>query len=459
MLNTSGVKMGQLFGTDGIRDRANQGNMTTELALKIGRAVAFFFKNMGETEAVRPTIVIGRDPRLSGSMLEAALAAGICSAGVDVRLLGVVPTPAVARLAIETGAVAGLMVSASHNPFFDNGIKVFKGNGFKLSDAEEDQIELLFGETSSPLPSDEDVGTVFCMQNASERYAAFCKNVLPSIRPLAGLTLVIDCSNGATSACAENVFSDLGATVSMIHNEPDGININQNCGSQHTQDLCAKVRETGADAGLAFDGDGDRLIAVDETGAELTGDQILAICAKAGKENDALNHNRVVATVMSNVGFHAAMKAQGIQTETAGVGDRKVLERMQETHAVLGGEDSGHMIFLDCHTTGDGMVSALKLLHVLKESGSTMSELGKVMTPFPQQLINVDVREKPPIETVKELQTAVQEAESELGDNGRVLIRYSGTQPMCRVMVEGPTEEQTAVIARRLASVVKECIG
>jgi phosphoglucosamine mutase len=459
MLNTSGVKMGQLFGTDGIRDRANQGNMTVEVALKMGRAVALFFKNKSEAEVVRPTIVIGRDPRLSGSMLEAALTAGICSAGVDVRLLGVVPTPAVAQLAIETGAVAGLVVSASHNAFFDNGIKVFKGNGFKLSDAEEAQIELLFGEPSGPLPSDEAVGTVFCMENASERYAAFCKNVLPSIRPLEGLKLVFDCSNGATSAIAEAVFSDLGATVAMIHNEPDGININQNCGSQHTQDLCARVLEMGADAGLAFDGDGDRLIAVDETGAELTGDQILAICAKACKDKGALSHNRVVATVMSNVGFHASMKALGIETETAGVGDRKVLELMRKTDAVLGGEDSGHMIFLDCHTTGDGMVSALKLLQVLKESGSTMSELGHIMTPFPQQLINVDVKEKPPIESVEAVASAVHEAESELGNNGRVLIRYSGTQPMCRVMVEGPSEEQTAVIARRLASLVKECIG
>lgn len=451
--------MGKLFGTDGVRDKANQGNMTTELALKLGRAVALFFKDADESCEVRPTIVIGRDPRLSGSMLESALAAGICSAGVDVRSLGVVPTPAVAQIAVQTGAVAGLVVSASHNPFFDNGIKVFKGTGFKLSDDEEAQIEALYDNEPAPLPTDEAVGTVFSMENATEAYAAFCKGVLPSGKPLSGLKLVLDCSNGATSACAEGIFADLGATVSVIHNEPDGININDKCGSQHTGDLCAKVVETGADAGLAFDGDGDRLIAVDEKGNELTGDQIMAICAKAYREKGLLRNNRVVATVMSNVGFHAAMKSAGIITDTAGVGDRKVLELMQQNNVVLGGEDSGHMIFLDCHTTGDGTVSALKLVQVLNDSEGKLSELAEIMTPFPQKLINVDVKQKPPIEEVAYIANAVSAAETELGDEGRVLIRYSGTQPMCRVMVEGPTEEQTNAIAERLADVVKECIG
>jgi len=451
--------MGALFGTDGVRDKANQGNMTVETALKLGRAVALYFRDGHADDEVRPSIVIGRDPRLSGPMLEAALTAGICSAGVDVRLLGVVPTPAVAQIAVQSGAAAGLVVSASHNPFYDNGIKVFKGTGFKLSDAEEDRIESLFDSASADLPTGADVGTVFSMENAAEVYAGFCLNVLPGNRPLDGLRLMLDCSNGAASECAGPIFERLGATVETIHNDPDGININDRCGSQHTQDLSAKVVETGADAGLAFDGDGDRLIVVDEAGEVLTGDQIMAICAKAYKARGALSGNRVVATVMSNIGFHAAMKAIGIKTDTAGVGDRQVLELMQQNGVVLGGEDSGHMIFLDCHTTGDGIVSGLKLMQVLRESGVRLSELAKVMTPYPQKLINVDVQRKPPIDEVEGIARAVAEAEAELGENGRILIRYSGTQPMCRVMVEGPTEAVTGEIADRLASVVKECIG
>ena len=451
--------MQKLFGTDGVRDKANQGSMTVETVMKLGRAVARYFRNEQPEAPVRPSIVIGRDPRISGSMLEAALAAGICSAGVDVRLLGVVPTPAVAAVSIQTGAVAGLMVSASHNPFYDNGVKVFRGDGFKLSDKEELEIEALFFEEDAELPLMEEIGTVFHMENAIEQYAAFCRNTAAEDQPLEGLSLVLDCSNGATSSCAEAVFTDLGAAVTVIHNEPDGININDNCGSQHTEDLAARVRELSADAGLAFDGDGDRLIAVDENGCELTGDQILAICARSYLDSGALNNQRVVATVMSNVGFHAAMKSLGIETECAGVGDRSVLELMQQTGAVLGGEDSGHMIFLDCHTTGDGIVSGLKLMQTLKKSDQPLSDLAQVMTPFPQKLINVDVSEKPPIETVPGITDAVAAAEAELGDKGRVLLRYSGTQPMCRVMVEGPTQEVTNAVAARLAEAVKENIG
>ena len=451
--------MGRLFGTDGVRDKANQGNMTVETVLRLGWAIARNFQHAEDNEGVRPTIVIGRDPRLSGSMLESALAAGICSAGVDVRLLGVVPTPAVAILTRQSGAVAGIMVSASHNPFFDNGVKVFKGSGFKLSDDEEARIEEWMDETGVVNPVGADVGTVFCLEDASALYAAFCKNLFSEDKPLAGLKLVLDCANGATSAVAPRIFEELGAGVELIHHDPDGININEQCGSQHTEDLRARVVEVQADAGLAFDGDGDRLIVVDESGAELTGDQILAICAKASKEQGALSNNLVVVTVMSNIGFHSAMKREGIATETAGVGDRKVMERMQQTGAVLGGEDSGHVIFLDCHTTGDGIVSGLKLLEVLQGSGVRLSALASVMKPYPQLLINVDVRRKPPIEEVRGIMDALSRAEAELGPEGRVLIRYSGTQPMCRVMVEGPTEEQTRAIAERLAETVRECIG
>ncbi|HEY5653460.1 MAG TPA: phosphoglucosamine mutase [Pontiella sp.] len=450
--------MGKLFGTDGVRDKANQGNMTIETVMNLGRAVAFYFKNIDKSE-VRPTIVVGRDPRLSGSMLEAALSAGICSAGVDVRLLGVVPTPAVATIAEQSGAVAGVMVSASHNPFFDNGIKVFKGSGYKLSDEEESAIEHLFFEESTELPLDEDVGRVYHLEDAIELYADFCLEDFNEDHPFKGMTLVLDCSNGSTSQCAGPIFSALGADVHVIHNAPNGININENCGSQDTQDLCEKVREVGADAGLAFDGDGDRLIAVDEEGNELSGDQVMAICAKAYKDAGLLTGQRVVATVMSNVGFHDAMKKQGIEVFTSGVGDRSVMELMTECDAVLGGEDSGHIIFFDVHTTGDGIISALKLIQALRLSKQPLSSLGKIMVPFPQKMINIDVREKPPIESVPSIMQAIADAESVLGDSGRVLVRYSGTQKMCRVMVEGPTEEETAAIAEKLAGTVKASIG
>ncbi|MDZ8117599.1 phosphoglucosamine mutase [Pontiella agarivorans] len=450
--------MGKLFGTDGVRDRANQGNMTVETAIKLGRAVAIKFKNEHDPEQW-PAIVIGRDPRLSGAMLESALAAGVCSAGVDAHLLGIVPTPAVAAIAVQTGAVAGLMVSASHNPYFDNGIKVFKGDGFKLSDAEEAEIEALFFSEQKELPVDDGVGAVFQLGNSTQIYSEFCLDTIEAEQPFSGLKLVLDCSNGATSDCAEKIFSELGADVTVIHDQPDGLNINENCGSQHTEMLQRKVRKLQAHAGLAFDGDGDRLIAVDEKGTELTGDQIMAICARSYKKTNDLKNNIVVATVMSNMGFHAAMKANGIKTESAGVGDRKVLELMKKKGAVLGGEDSGHMIFLDCHTTGDGIVSGIKLVQTLKQSGKKLSELAGIMTPFPQQLINVDVQQKPDIRDVPALEKAITAAEAELGDEGRVLIRYSGTQPMCRVMVEGPTEEQTRTIAEKLADVVKSELG
>lgn len=450
--------MGKLFGTDGVRDRANQGNMTVEVATKLGRAVALYFKDMA-AEDQWPAIAIGRDPRLSGAMIESALAAGVCSAGVDAHLLGVVPTPAVAAIAAQTGAVAGLVVSASHNPFFDNGIKVFKGDGFKLSDEQEAAIEALYFGDDAELPLDDKVGAVYQLGNAGEVYSEFCLDTLEGETPLAGLKVVLDCSNGATSGCAESIFKSLGAEVTVIHNQPDGININDRCGSQHTEDLQRKVKKLNAHAGLAFDGDGDRLIAVDERGRELTGDQIMAICAKAYKATGELANNRVVATVMSNVGFHSAMKKLDVEVDTAGVGDRLVLELMQKQGAVLGGEDSGHMIFLDCHTTGDGIVSALKLMEALKNSGAKLSELAEVMTPFPQKLINVDVKEKPPIETVDSVSAAVAAAEAELGDEGRVLIRYSGTQPMCRVMVEGPTEIMTNELAENIAEVVKGALG
>ncbi|MEN7972547.1 MAG: phosphoglucosamine mutase [Verrucomicrobiota bacterium] len=453
--------MGKLFGTDGVRGMANQGNMTAEMALQIGRATAYTCREYHKEKGTRPRIIIGKDTRLSGYMLENALTAGITSMGVDVLLLGPIPTPAVAFITQSMRADAGLVISASHNPYYDNGIKIFGRSGYKLPDEMEEEIEdlVLSGRIDNCRPVETEVGKAKRIDDAMGRYIEFCKNTFPEDMTLDGMKVVLDCSNGATYKCAPLIFSELGAEVTTIHADPNGTNINDNCGSQHTKDLCTKVKGLNADVGLAFDGDGDRLIAVDENGNELTGDQIIAICTKYYKDSGLLKNNLVVGTVMSNIGFHVALQELGIETDSADVGDRYVLELMRKRDAVLGGEDSGHIIFHNFHTTGDGIVSALQLLAIMRKTRDKLSKLATVMTVFPQVLINVDVAEKPPLSEVAALQEAIAEAEAELGDNGRVLIRYSGTQPMCRVMVEGPSEDLTQAIAERLTGVVKECIG
>jgi phosphoglucosamine mutase len=453
--------MGKLFGTDGVRGMANEGNMTAEMALQIGRATAYTCKEYHREKGTRPRIIIGKDTRLSGYMLENALTAGITSMGVDVLLLGPIPTPAVAFITQSMRADAGLVISASHNPYFDNGIKIFGRTGYKLPDEMEAEIEdlVLSGRINNIRAVAQDVGKAKRIDDAMGRYIEFCKNTFPDDMTLDGMKVVLDCSNGATYKCAPLIFSELGADVTTIHASPNGMNINENCGSQHTRDLRIKLKGLRADVGLAFDGDGDRLIAVDENGNELTGDQIIAICTKYYKDAGLLDNNLVVGTVMSNIGFHVALQELGIETDVADVGDRYVLELMRKRDAVLGGEDSGHIIFHNFHTTGDGIVSALQLLAIMRKTGDKLSKLAQVMKVFPQVLINVDVAEKPPLPEIGSLQAAIQEAEKELGDKGRVLVRYSGTQPMCRVMVEGPTEEQTRSIADRLVAVVKECIG
>jgi len=435
--------------------------MTAEMVLQIGRATAYACKEHHAERGTRPRIIIGKDTRLSGYMLENALTAGITSMGVDVLLLGPIPTPAVAFITQSMRADAGIVISASHNPYFDNGIKIFARTGYKLPDEMEAEIEdlVLSGRINNIRPVAQEVGKAKRIDDAMGRYIEFCKNTFPAGMTLDGMKVVLDCSNGATYKCAPLIFSELGADVTTIHAAPNGTNINDECGSQHTQDLCAKVRGLKADVGLAFDGDGDRLIAIDATGRELTGDQIIAICTKHYKDNGLLKNNLVVGTVMSNIGFHIALKELGIDVDVSDVGDRCVLELMQEKEAVLGGEDSGHIIFQNHHTTGDGIVSALQLLAIMREAGKPLSGLAEVMTVFPQVLINVDVSEKPPIPEIGKLQEAIKAAEAELADKGRVLIRYSGTQPMCRVMVEGPTQEQTREIAERLVNIVKECIG
>jgi phosphoglucosamine mutase len=450
--------MGRLFGTDGVRGVANLAPITAEMALEIGRAMAYVCKTRKEH---RHCVVIGKDTRVSGYMLESALTAGICSMGVDVLLVGPMPTPGIAFITRSMRADAGLVISASHNPYQDNGIKIFSRTGFKLPDAEEDELEDLItsGRIRDIRPTADNIGKARRIDDATGRYIVFCKNTFPEDISLDGMKIVLDCANGATYKAAPIIFAELGADVTTIHCEPNGININDRCGSQHTEDLRAKVLATGADIGLAFDGDGDRLIAVDEKGQEISGDQLMVICAKRYKAQGLLQNNLVISTVMSNFGLGLALKDLGIDYAAAKVGDRYVLEMMQERGAVLGGEASGHTIFLDRHTTGDGIVTALQLVATMRAARQPLSSLATVMSLFPQAIINIDVAKKPPLEGLPELQTAIVTAEAELGEKGRVLIRYSGTQSMCRVMVEGPTEELTQRLTKQLAETVRACIG
>ncbi len=448
----------RLFGTDGVRGVANQYPMTAEMALEIGRAVAYVCKRHRQH---RHRVVIGKDTRVSGYMLESALTAGICSMGVDVLLVGPVPTPGIAYLTHSMRADAGVVISASHNPYQDNGIKIFSLSGFKLPDAEEDEIEELItsGHIKDIRPTADEIGKAMRIDDATGRYVVFAKNTFPDEVTLEGMKIVLDCANGATYKAAPMIFAELGADVTVIHHEPDGVNINDHCGSQHTEDLKARVLELKADIGLAFDGDGDRLIGVDEKGQEITGDQVMVIIADQLRKQGKLKNNLVVSTVMSNFGFGIALKALGIEYTATKVGDRYVLEEMQKRDAVLGGEESGHVILLDRHTTGDGIVTALQLLASLRAAGKSLSEMAALMTVFPQKVVNVTVSRKPPLEELPDVQAAIKAAESELGEKGRVLVRYSGTQQMCRVMVEGPTKELTDRLSGQIADAVKKSIG
>ena len=449
--------MEKLFGTDGIRGITNQHPMTAEVALNVGRAIAYLSKRKGHS----PRIVIGRDTRLSGDMFESAIISGVCSMGVSAISVGVIPTPGVAFLTRNLRADAGIVISASHNPMQDNGIKIFHSDGFKLDDEKESLIEeLIFAKHMRRLhPAPGELGKLSRMEDASGRYVDFVKQTFPQNLNPEGIKVVLDCANGATYRVAPAVFAELGCTVAALFNQPDGANINLNCGSQHPEALAAEVRRQKADAGFAFDGDGDRVIAVDEKGKVLTGDQALAICSAALKKEGKLANNLVVRTVMSNLGLSATFDKLGIKSVFTGVGDRFVLEAMQKHGAVVGGEDSGHLIFLQHHTTGDGLITALQLLAAMKKEEKPLSKLASVMTVFPQVLISLDVVKKPPIESVPEITAAVKQAEQALGSRGRVLVRYSGTQNMCRVMVEGPTQKETEVLCRRIADAVEKALG
>ena len=449
--------MGKLFGTDGIRGVANQYPMTPEMAVTIGRAVAAIFKG----DDRRSKIVIGKDTRISGDMLEHALISGICSMGVDAYLTGVLPTPGVAFMTSSIGANAGIVISASHNPYYDNGIKIFKDNGYKLSDEEESQIEkLVFNQSiASTSKSVRDTGRVYKIDDAVMAYGNFLKQTVSDSFCFKGIKIVMDCSNGATFEVAPAIFTQFGAKVTTLSVTPDGKNINDNCGSQHPENLKKFILKNGAHIGLAFDGDGDRLIAVDEKGTVVTGDQILAVCAKFMKQKRLLKGNQVVSTVMSNMGLGEALEKMGIKHMTSKVGDRYVMEKMVSSGAILGGEDSGHMIFLNHHTTGDGILAALRLIEAMKEESKPLSELCKIMTVFPQVLINVDVLRKPDLKNVPDIKDGIKSVETVLGKKGRVVVRYSGTQPICRVMVEGPTMDETRKYCKQLADIVKLTLG
>lgn len=444
--------MGRLFGTDGIRGLANQHPVTSEVGLALGRAAVEFCRRRGLPKAV----VIGRDTRASGEELLHAIASGALSAGGHVRDAGIIPTPGVAYLVREVAAGAGVVVSASHNPFEYNGFKVFSSEGYKLSEGEEAEIEemLLSPERPSPGPESTNPGNFYIIDDAIERYASFLEGTYPGGETLDGMKIVLDCANGATYQVAPLLFQKLGADLKALGVQPDGRNINLGCGSQHTDALCRAVLERGAEMGLAFDGDGDRLIAVDEKGQPLSGDQILIVCAAYLNQKGRLAKDLVVSTVMSNIGFRVALGELGAKHSATKVGDRYVLEEMRARGAVLGGEDSGHMIFLEHHTTGDGLVSALQLIAAVKTSGKPLSELAGLMTVFPQTLLNVPVKRKPEISSVAEIRMAIESIEGRLGRRGRVLVRYSGTEPLCRVMVEGERSEEVEAYAKEIAGVV-----
>ncbi|MER6943584.1 phosphoglucosamine mutase [Nonomuraea sp. NPDC000554] len=444
--------MGRLFGTDGVRGVAGR-DLTAELAMDLSVAAAHVLGDAGAFTATgrRPVAVVGRDPRASGEFLEAAVVAGLASSGVDVLRLGVLPTPAVAHLTSALGADLGVMLSASHNPAPDNGIKFLARGGFKLSDADEDEIERRLGEEWS-FPVGSAVGRVRDAYGEADRYIS---HVLTSIDGrLDGLDIVVDCAHGAAHMVAPEALVRAGARVEAIGARPDGLNINAGHGSTHLDKLQQIVVSRGADLGIAYDGDADRCLAVDHTGAIVDGDQIMAILAAAMHAEGTLAKDTVVATVMSNLGFKLAMRDAGINVIETAVGDRYVLERMKSDGYNLGGEQSGHVIMLDHATTGDGLLTSLHLLSVVAASGRSLRELAAVMTPLPQILINVKDVDKAK-STASELTAAVAEAEAELGETGRVLIRPSGTEPMIRVMVEASSEDQATKVAERLADVVR----
>ena len=445
--------MRKLFGTDGVRGVANIEPMTVEIAMKLGRAAAHIFRN----NAGRHRIVIGKDTRLSGYMLESALMAGICSMGVDVLLVGPLPTPAIAFVTRSLRADAGVVISASHNSFEDNGIKFFSKDGLKLPDELEKRMEdLIFsGEIDQVRPTATDVGKAFRLNDVEGRYIEFVKNTFPRRLTLEGLKIVVDGANGAAYKVTPAVLRELGAEVVVMNDKPNGTNINLNCGSTHPEGMMAKVKEVGAHLGIAHDGDADRVLFADEQGRLVDGDQIMAMCALDMKQQGTLHNDTLVTTVMSNLGLDIAMREAGVNLVKTAVGDRYVVEEMLKNGYNLGGEQSGHIIFLDYNTTGDGLISALQVMALMQKTEKPISKLARCMTILPQVLVNVKVAEKKDLATLPRVQEAIHSVETALGDRGRVLVRYSGTEAKLRVMLEGEDEGQIKCLADEIIDAVR----
>ncbi len=450
--------MKKLFGTDGVRGVANVYPMTTEMAMQLGRAAAYIFKGGRKR---RHRIVIGKDTRLSGYMLENALVAGICSMGVDVLQVGPLPTPGIANITSSMRADAGVVISASHNAFQDNGIKFFSADGFKLPDELELKIEKLIEskKIDALRPTATEVGKAYRIEDAAGRYIVFLKNTFPQEMDLSGLKIVLDCANGAAYKVAPAVFEELGAEVIRYGVSPNGTNINAGCGSTCPAVISEAVKLHRADIGIALDGDADRVIVCDEFGNEVDGDHIMAICASDMLKRKLLKKKTLVATVMSNMGLDIALRKCGGKIVKTDVGDRYVVEAMRSGGFNLGGEQSGHMIFLDYNTTGDGILSALQLLAVMNREGKTLSELAEIMIPLPQVLCNTRVREKVDIYSIGDIAAKIKDVEGKLGNEGRVLIRYSGTEPLLRVMIEGQDKYEITTWANEICDLVRKDIG
>ena len=448
--------MGKYFGTDGVRGEANV-ELTPELAFKLGRFGGYVL-SQHETEA--PKVFVGRDTRISGKMLESALVAGLLSVGIHVYKLGVLATPAVAYLVKTEGASAGVMISASHNPALDNGIKFFGGDGFKLDDEKEAEIEALLDATEDtlPRPSAEGLGTLVDYPEGLRKYEGY---LVSTGTPLEGIKVTLDTANGAASTSARQIFADLGAQLTVIGETPDGLNINLNVGSTHPEALQKVVKESQSAIGLAFDGDSDRLIAVDENGDIVDGDKIMYIIGKYLSEKGQLAQNTIVTTVMSNLGFHKALDREGINKAVTAVGDRYVVEEMRKSGYNLGGEQSGHVILMDYNTTGDGQLTAVQLTKVIRETGKTLSQLASEVTIYPQKLVNIRVENamKEKAMEVPAIKAIIEKMEGEMAGNGRILVRPSGTEPLLRVMAEAPTTEEVNYYVDTIATVVKDEIG
>ena len=443
----------RFFGTDGLRGRANTYPMTVDIALRLGLAAGISFRRAGDCQH---KVVIGKDTRLSGYMFESALAAGLCASGMKVIMTGPLPTPAISFLTRSMRADFGVVISASHNPYMDNGIKFFDAEGFKLPDEKEDEISamVLDKDYHWPYPDSDKIGRATKIEDAGGRYIVYTKTCFPAGMTLSGLRIVVDCANGASYKVAPLALEELGAEVVRIGTEPNGVNINDHVGALHPETMASKVREVRADVGIALDGDADRLIMADEHGNILDGDQIMAMCAQDLMDREQLPGNAICATVMSNIALEIYMKEHGGKLLRSKVGDRYVMEMMRREGIMFGGEQSGHLIFRSYSTTGDGLLSALQVLRILREKEKPLSEISHLLTLFPQKLVNVHVEKKLPFEERPAIGEAVKKVEAELGDRGRVLLRYSGTESLCRIMVECEDENQVSEYANELADVV-----